>query len=286
MTFDANKTENVFRQKLTGIALFAALLLLAALVFWRVQVYASAQRMVSVEVADGRKEVQTVRLDENKTVSEALRALEISLGENDETNIPTEKILKDAAAEDRTVKVSIKRVRIVEETEEIPISPARVWRDDPEMFVGEKKIIQKGRPGKVRITQLVRYENDQETARTEVERQIVESAQNEIILRGTKPKPVVLPQENIEKLKLGKKHKGQASWYRHKKGMFAANPWLPMGSRVKVTNRANGKSVVVVINDRGPFVPGRIIDLEKTAFEQIASLGTGVIDVVMHEIKD
>ncbi len=286
MTFDTNKTENVFRQKLTGIALFAALLLLAALVFWRVQVYASAQRMVSVEVADGRKEVQTVRLDENKTVSEALRALEISLGENDETNIPTEKILKDAAAEDRTVKVSIKRVRIVEETEEIPISPARVWRDDPEMFVGEKKIIQKGRPGKVRITQLVRYENDQETARTEVERQIVESAQNEIILRGTKPKPVVLPQENIEKLKLGKKHKGQASWYRHKKGMFAANPWLPMGSRVKVTNRANGKSVVVVINDRGPFVPGRIIDLEKTAFEQIASLGTGVIDVVMHEIKD
>jgi rare lipoprotein A len=50
------------------------------------------------------------------------------------------------------------------------------------------------------------------------------------------------------------------------------------------TNVDNGKSVIVKINDRGPFSPGRIIDLDKVAFERIASLGAGVINVKMEEI--
>ena len=53
---------------------------------------------------------------------------------------------------------------------------------------------------------------------------------------------------------------------------------------VKVTNRANGKSVIVKINDRGPFGAGRIIDLDKVAFAKIADLGSGVVDVKMEEI--
>jgi len=44
-------------------------------------------------------------------------------------------------------------------------------------------------------------------------------------------------------------------------GMTAAHRSIPFGTRVRVTNRANGKSVVVRINDRGPFTRGRIIDL-------------------------
>lgn len=62
----------------------------------------------------------------------------------------------------------------------------------------------------------------------------------------------------------------------------AAHKRLAFGSRVKVTNIANGKSVIVRINDRGPFVRGRIIDLSKSAFQRIASTRHGVIDV---EIK-
>jgi rare lipoprotein A len=68
--------------------------------------------------------------------------------------------------------------------------------------------------------------------------------------------------------------------------MSAANPWLPIGSYVKVTNEANGKSVIVRINDRGPFVPGRIVDLDKVAFQKIASLGAGVISVKMEEVAN
>lgn len=65
----------------------------------------------------------------------------------------------------------------------------------------------------------------------------------------------------------------------------AAHKKLPFGSRVKVTNVANGKSVVVRINDRGPFVRGRIIDLSKSAFASIANLSAGVVKVKIEVVR-
>jgi len=59
----------------------------------------------------------------------------------------------------------------------------------------------------------------------------------------------------------------------------AAHKKLPFGTKVKVTNVKNGKSVIVRINDRGPFVRGRIIDLSRSAFSSIGNTSTGVIDV-------
>jgi rare lipoprotein A len=59
--------------------------------------------------------------------------------------------------------------------------------------------------------------------------------------------------------------------------LTAAHLTLPFGTVVRVTNLANGKSVDVRINDRGPYVTGRSIDLSKTAFGTIASLGSGII---------
>jgi rare lipoprotein A len=59
----------------------------------------------------------------------------------------------------------------------------------------------------------------------------------------------------------------------------AAHKKLPFGTRVRVTNIKNGKSVVVRINDRGPFVKGRIIDLSRSAFSSIGDLKSGVIKV-------
>ncbi|TIN07390.1 MAG: septal ring lytic transglycosylase RlpA family protein, partial [Mesorhizobium sp.] len=47
--------------------------------------------------------------------------------------------------------------------------------------------------------------------------------------------------------------------------LTAAHRTLPFGTRLKVTNRKNGRSVVVRINDRGPFIKGRVIDLSKGA---------------------
>lgn len=64
--------------------------------------------------------------------------------------------------------------------------------------------------------------------------------------------------------------------------LTAAHKTLPFGTRVKVTNKSNGKSVKVRINDRGPFIAGRIIDLSKKAAKKIDLDKAGVAEV---EIK-
>jgi peptidoglycan lytic transglycosylase len=60
-------------------------------------------------------------------------------------------------------------------------------------------------------------------------------------------------------------------------GMTAAHRSLPLGTRVRVTNRKNGRSVVVDINDRGPFVRGRVIDLSPAAARDLDFSGTAPI---------
>jgi rare lipoprotein A len=65
----------------------------------------------------------------------------------------------------------------------------------------------------------------------------------------------------------------------------AAHRTLPFGTRVKVTNTQNSRSVVVRVNDRGPFAKGRIIDLSSSAFKSIASLNVGVIPVKLEIIR-
>lgn len=59
--------------------------------------------------------------------------------------------------------------------------------------------------------------------------------------------------------------------------MKAAHKTLPFGTRIRVTNKSNGRSVEVTINDRGPFVPGRIVDLTFGAFGQIDNRDVGVV---------
>ena len=68
--------------------------------------------------------------------------------------------------------------------------------------------------------------------------------------------------------------------YRHRK-MTAAHRTLPFGTKVKVTNLQNGKKVKVRINDRGPFIPGRIIDLSKKAARKLDMVNDGVVQVEM-----
>lgn len=61
--------------------------------------------------------------------------------------------------------------------------------------------------------------------------------------------------------------------------MTAAHRSLPFGSRVRVTNLANGRSVVVRINDRGPFTRGRLIDVSRAAAAQLGLVARGHGDV-------
>jgi peptidoglycan lytic transglycosylase len=83
---------------------------------------------------------------------------------------------------------------------------------------------------------------------------------------------------------------GHASWYAltsktasgermNPNALTAAHRSLPFGTKVLVENLSNGRSVVVRINDRGPFVGGRIIDLSKAAASQIGMIGAGTAKV-------
>jgi rare lipoprotein A len=62
-------------------------------------------------------------------------------------------------------------------------------------------------------------------------------------------------------------------------GRTVAHKWLPFGTRLKVTNQRNGKTVIVRVNDRGPYVGGRDLDLSYGAFSTIAHPGQGVASV-------
>jgi len=86
---------------------------------------------------------------------------------------------------------------------------------------------------------------------------------------------------------------GPASWYGREyhgrptasgerfnmRAMTAAHQTLPLGTRVKVTNLENGRAVVVRINDRGPFLKGRIIDLSWGAARRLGMVEKGVVKV-------
>jgi rare lipoprotein A len=83
---------------------------------------------------------------------------------------------------------------------------------------------------------------------------------------------------------------GHASWYAlssktasgermNPNALTAAHRSLPFGTKVLVENLNNGRSVVVRINDRGPFVGGRIIDVSKAAAAQIGMLQSGTANV-------
>jgi rare lipoprotein A len=61
--------------------------------------------------------------------------------------------------------------------------------------------------------------------------------------------------------------------------MTAAHKTLPFGTKVKVVNLSNGRSVKVTVNDRGPFVAGRIIDVSKKAARKLGMVDAGVANV-------
>lgn len=92
---------------------------------------------------------------------------------------------------------------------------------------------------------------------------------------------------------------GMASWYgaaHHGKktasgerfnmhGLTAAHRKLPLGTMVKVTNVANGKSVVVKVNDKGPFHGNRVLDLSKGAAQKLDMLKSGTAKVAIEVLK-
>ena len=216
---------------------------------------------VEVQVDGTRKSYAVL----SRSVREALDEVGVSLDEDDIVKPERETF----AGRDTTIVVT--RVDIREEIIEKALPFEKKTNEDDTLSWRKTVVTQKGEKGIDRLVYRVSSHDGKEVNRKLIRTERVKDPVPEIVTQGTY-------------VKLGKSHSGAASWYAWTGTMAAANPWLPKGSYVKVTNTENGKSVIVVINDRGPFVPGRIIDLDKVAFAKIASVGAGVINVKMEEI--
>jgi uncharacterized protein YabE (DUF348 family) len=161
------------------------------------------------------------------------------------------------------LRVTVVRVTHREVAVQQPIPFATEVRNSNDLMLGIRRVERDGVPGALRRVYEVTLENGTEVARSLLSTETVRQPVSQVILEGTRPPHT---------------QSGVASWY-HRTGMVAAHKTLPFGTQVKVTNTANGRSVVVVINDRGPYIAGRIIDLSDDAFAQLAALGVGTVNV-------
>lgn len=228
------------------------------------------------------------------TVRGVLQRLDITLGARDRV-LPGVDAPVEAGMRIEVERITVRRV---ERTIVLPFAVEQRETDD--LLAGEEREVQAGIDGAAEVADRVVFVNDEPTFRTELSRRTVTEPQSRIVEVGTgtpppppsqaaapdsdassspqpppepEPEPAAPPSDSHSE-------SGQASYYHHpEEGMTAAHPTLPFGTVVHVVNLANGRSVDVTINDRGPYIAGRIIDLNEGAFVQIASTDTGVIDV-------
>ncbi len=230
-------------------------------VFSGMHIHIARVHPLTVRVDGSEQTIRTQAL----SVGQALAESGIILDEDDIVRPEREAFAESG------MNVTIIRVQIEEQVVEKPIAFEKKVNEDEKLSWRKNIVTQKGEKGTERLTYRISSHDGKEVNRKLLGTEIIKEPVTEITTQGTY-------------VQVGKTHKGAASWYAYTGTLSAANPWLPMGSSVRVTNTENGKSVIVRINDRGPFAPGRIIDLDRVAFARIASLGTGVINVKMEEI--
>lgn len=221
------------------------------------------RRAAKIKIEVDGKEIETYALGKN--ISEALKENKVVLTRLDKT----EPRLSYPVESNSTIIVT--RINVEEKIEKEKIKFKTIQKTDSKLGWREKIVTQYGEEGVVEVKYKITYKNGKEISRVVLEKNITKDPVEQIETQGTY-------------MKLGKTNKGQGTWYAWKGGMFAASTTIPKGSYAKVTNTANGKSVVVQINDYGPQGKGRIIDLDKVAFAKIASLGAGVIGVKVEEV--
>jgi rare lipoprotein A len=67
--------------------------------------------------------------------------------------------------------------------------------------------------------------------------------------------------------------------------LTAAHPTLPFGTRLRVTNTKTGRSVTVRVNDRGPYVPGRVVDVSYSAAQALGMVRSGTASVKLDVVQ-
>lgn len=269
----------------------------------------TAKKVTLVVAAEEPRELVTPA----KTVGDALGEAEVAVTPDDRVE-PT---VETPLAEDMTVTVQKNENRETTRTVDLPFKTIR--KDSTSLAAGTQKVERKGVPGAAVETWVERIENGEtvgnEKRATKVEKEPVD----QIVLVGARsaPKPPAsqappaaartsspsasspstprssgnapaetnssnLTPANGTTCVASNYWQGQTTANGERfdpSAMTAAHKTLPFNTRVKVTNPRNGQTVIVRINDRGPFTPGRCIDLSRSAFALIGDTGQGVMPV-------
>jgi resuscitation-promoting factor RpfB len=170
-----------------------------------------------------------------------------------------------------TDKMTVKIIRVGTRRESIEraIRFRTITRRDKHLEFGTSKVITAGRDGLRRLNYLTTYVDGKRTKRRYLGATVIEAPVPRVIHVGA-GFPTCRCNRGSES--------GKATWYAAS-GLTAAHKTLPFGTVVRVTDLSTGRSVTVVIRDRGPYGPGRIIDLSDNAFSRLRPLGTGIIRV-------
>jgi hypothetical protein len=170
-----------------------------------------------------------------------------------------------------TEKMTVRVIRVGtrRESTERAIRFRTVTKRDRRIEFGTSRVVSQGRDGLRRLNYLATYVDGKRVKKRYLGSTVIEKPVPRLTLVGA-GFPTCRCNRGSES--------GKATWY-DAYGLTAAHKTLPFGTVVRVTNLANGKSVTVVIRDRGPYGPGRIIDLSDNAFSRIAPLGTGIVRV-------
>ena len=245
----------------------------------------TVQRAFPVHLKVGG-EMQTL-YSPGESLADLARRAEIALGPFDQP------VLSWKAAVAPGQVVEILRVQVEEEVQLVEVEPRLELRPDPSLPQGMTRVESEGEAGRAaRVFQVTRVNNWEEARELVRVRTLVE-AQPKIILHGTGPRGARVARDS---LRVGDTWQGRASWYggdgdgfhgrRTANGeifdsnaMTAAHPFLPFGTRVMVTHVSSGREVIVRINDRGPFIGARIIDLSRAAAEVLNMRYAGVAEV-------
>ena len=221
------------------------------------------QTPVSIKVDGETVELKTFA----ESVEQVLAEAQVSLSHLDEVEPGKSTRLFNG------MEIEVTRINVEEVTETEIIEYDTITKEDPEVRWRKKVVTQEGETGEEETVYEITYENGEQVSREVLSSKVLKKPVNEIISEGTK-------------IEVGKVSKGRASWYKHTGDLKCASLEHPIGTWLKVTNQDNGKSVIVQVNDRGPFSEDKIIDLDAVAFKKIGNLGQGVVRVKVEEILE
>jgi uncharacterized protein YabE (DUF348 family) len=229
-------------------------------------------RPVTLQVDGAARSLSATSL----TVRELLAAEGIALGPNDEVS----PALDTRIVDDQRVRVT--RLAAGQRTALRTVPFAEERRNDPNLDVGQTRLVRAGTNGQQRVVYAVTLRDGVEAGRSVVRTEVVRAPVSRIVAVGTRQPArrattaprTVAPVPSTT----GRSETGEGSHYAFTPSS-CAHKTLPFGTVVRITNLNTGAVASCTIRDRGPFGPGRILDMSKDTFSRIAPLSQGVVPV-------